>query len=201
MRAVEPAGGGPIHKPHENPGRRLNHLSREALRIADALQHLSERVGFFGPRNQEHHMLRGVEKSRGHRHPVGGDRGRILWYDPARALGGHVGAGKERRSMSVRPYAEQHKVERRWRPIWQYAEDARDFTLVGEGGSIQVVSLSLDAVDMSTGNRQGFEQDVVSHPEVRIAVIGRDCAFVAPEELDTIPGHPVAIAICGQKFV
>ena len=89
--------------------------------------------------------------------------------------------------MTVGTHAEPDEIESRWL-VAARAEREPQLALVGERGRIEVGRLGRHAMDaVGSHVRQLRDEHPVGDTEVRLGVVGRDGALVAPEELDCLP--------------
>src|SRR5438309_1216778 len=88
------------------------------------------------------------------------------------------------------------------RPVAAHAESEAQLRLVGECCGIQIRPLSLHTVDCLRANvwKLRYEHPVGS-PEVRLGVVRRHRALIAPEELDPAPVHTADTRLRAEQRV
>ena len=114
--------------------------------------------------------------------------------DPAFGLSQGIAAGEQAGGVAVGPHAEPDEVER-GRLVAAGVEGQPQLALVRHRGEVEVGRLGLHAVNpIGTHVRQVGDEHPVRHAEVRLRVVRRHGALVAPEELDPAPVDRVAAA-------
>src|SRR5581483_615837 len=96
-------------------------------------------------------------------------------------------SGEKRGGMPVRSDAEEDQIER-GRPPAGGIEKRAKLPLIGLSRRGEVAPLRRHPVNIFRRNRNLGDQRLAGRPIVRVGVVRRDGAFIAPKKMDLLPG-------------
>src|SRR5438876_2583067 len=193
-RTGKKRGRGPVYHPGESSGNRTDPTGRiVTLRIfEDVLQ----RLGFPRSCGDENNGPGLVQDAGGH-----GDAGRlklghIVRGDPSVFVPER--AGEQRSRVPVFSHSQKHEIKA---GSVSRAADAPDLFLVYNRRPYVIFQLSEHSVNAVLRDREPREERLPGHAKVAVGMIRRHAALVPPEEVDTIPGDPLAIRELRQPLI
>src|SRR5579885_406020 len=185
----------PDHLALRLPG---NELSRIQIWLVRSLHDLMQRLGLIGPGGQEEQMAGCLQQGWCEGQAIGRWFGYRNRHDQAFPLMQRGLVREKRGGVSLRSHAQLQQIK-----DWHAIATKHSANLLGIVGCglLAVGTIRRHAVNLLGTQVKRLQQRLLCQVKIALRIVGGDAAFIAPEEMNCIPGDLAAVWLAGEQAI